>query len=264
MTLPQLPATLQVTTEGNVAVLRLSRPAKRNALNDETVLGLRRFFTELPSDIAAVVLHGEGEHFCSGLDLAEASAMPDTHAAVLHSQMWHRAFHEIQFGRVPVITVLHGAVVGGGLELAASTHVRIAEASAYYGLPEGQRGIFLGGGGSVRLPRLIGVARVQDMMFTGRTLSAEEGQAVGISQYLVPDGQGLAKGLDIARKIAGNTPLTNMAIMHALPRNGEGDPSTGFFTESLMAAMAETAPEAKQRLRDFLEKRAGKILPGTN
>lgn len=264
MTIAGLPTTLQVTTEGNVAVLRLSRAAKRNALNDETVHGLRRFFAELPSDIAAVVLTGEGQHFCSGLDLAEASAMPDTHAAVLHSQMWHRAFHEIQFGRVPVISVLHGAVVGGGLELAASTHIRVAESSAYYGLPEGQRGIFLGGGGSVRIPRLIGVARVQDMMLTGRTLSAEEGQAVGISQYLVAAGTGLAKAMELAHKVAGNAPLTNLAVIHALPRIAESDPASGFFTESLMAAIAETAPEAKQRLRDFLEKRAAKILPGTN
>ena len=177
--------------------------------------------------------------------------------------MWHRAFQEIQFGRVPVVSVLHGAVVGGGLELAASTHIRVAERSAYYGLPEGQRGIFLGGGGSVRIPRLIGVHRVQDMMLTGRTLSAEEGHAAGISQYLVDEGAGLAKGIELARKMAKNAAMTNFAVMHALPRIAESDPATGYFTESLMAAIAETTPEAQQRLEDFLQKRAAKVLRGS-
>jgi enoyl-CoA hydratase/carnithine racemase len=119
--------------------------------------------------------------------------------------MWDRAFQDIQFGPVPVVSVLHGAVVGGALELAAATHIRIAERSAYYGLPEGQCGLFLGGG-LVRITRLIGIARVQDMILTGRTLSAEEGQAAGITQYLIGNGQGLAKAIDLAAKIATNVP----------------------------------------------------------
>lgn len=260
---PNLPPTLTASRDGDIAILRLSRPAKRNAIDDETVLGLRRYFMEIPQGVGAVVLHGEGEHFCAGLDLGEVSGDIDIRRGVLHSQMWHKAFHEIQFGTVPVVSVLHGAVVGGGLELAASTHIRIAERSAYYGLPEGQRGIFLGGGGSVRIPRLIGVHRVQDMMLTGRTLSAEEGHGAGISQYLVAEGEGLAKGIELARKMAGNAVMTNFAVLHALPRIAESDPATGLFTESLMAAIAETTPEAQQRLKDFLEKRAAKVLRGS-
>ena len=254
-----LPPTLNVTRDGDIALLRLSRAAKRNALNEDTVRGLRRFFMEPPKGVRAVVLHGEGDHFCAGLDLSEVVGAPDVHRSVMHSQSWHKAFHEIEFGPVPVISVLHGAVVGGGLELAASTHIRVAERSAYYGLPEGQRGIFLGGGGSVRIPRFIGVHRVQDMMLTGRTLSAEEGHAAGLSQYLVEDGQGLAKGVELARKAAGVADMTAFAVLHALPRIAQSDPATGFFTESLMAAVAETTPEAQRRVRDFLEKRAGKI-----
>jgi enoyl-CoA hydratase/carnithine racemase len=165
----------------------------------------------------------------------------------------------MQFGRVPVVSVLHGAVVGGGLELAAATHIRVAEPTAYYGLPEGQRGLFLGGGGSVRIPRLIGFQRVQDMMLTGRTLSVEEGHAAGISQYLTPAAGGLAKGLELARKIASNAPMSNFAIMHALPRNAEGDAATGYFTEALMAGITQTTREARGRLRDFLDKRAAKV-----
>jgi (methylthio)acryloyl-CoA hydratase len=245
--------------DGPVAILGLSRAQKRNALDDNTVKGIRRFFMDIADDVRAVVIYGEGKHFCAGLDLGEVTGEPDIHRGILHSQMWHRAFHEIQFARVPVFCVLHGAVVGGGLELAASTHIRIAERSAYYALPEGQRGIFLGGGGSVRIPKLIGVPMVQDLMLTGRTLSAEEGYAKGISQYLVDDGAGLAKAIELAKKAASNAEMTNFAVIHALPHIAESNPATGFFTESLMAAIAETSPEAQKRLRDFLEKRAAKI-----
>ena len=255
-----LPNSLKAARRGAVAHLRLARPEKRNALDDVTVLGLETFFTRLPKEIRAVVLTGEGQHFSAGLDLSEVAESHDPLEGVLHSRMWHRAFEAIQFGRAPVIAALHGAVVGGGLELAAATHIRIAERSTYYGLPEGQRGIFLGGGGSVRIARLIGVPRVQDMMLTGRTLSAEEGHAAGVTQYLVDDGQGLEKATEVAAKAAANTPTTNFAVLHALPRIFDSDPASGLLTESLMASIAEMSPEAQQRLKDFLEKRAAKVL----
>ena len=254
----KLPSSLHAERQGDVAVLRLSRPQKRNALDDDTILGIETFFTSLPEDIGAVLLHGEGEHFSAGLDLSELKER-DITQGIAHSSLWHRAFDKIQFGKVPVVAVLHGAVVGGGLELAAAAHVRVAERSAYYALPEGSRGIYVGGGGSVRLPRLIGVARMMDMMLTGRTYSAEEGQAMGLSTYLVEPGKGFAKGLELAKHIAGNTPLTNFAVMHALPRIAEIDPASGYAVEALMAAIAQADGEAKTRLKDFLEKRGPKV-----
>ena len=160
---------------------------------------------------------------------------------------------------MPVIAVLHGAVVGGGLELASSAHLRVAEASAFYGLPEGTRGIFVGGGGSARIPRLIGVARMTDLMLTGRVFDAQEGQDIGISNYLVGDGEGLAKGFELASKIAGNAPLSNYAITQALPRIADMAQSDGLFVESLISAIAQGDEAAKDRVRAFLEKRAGKV-----
>jgi enoyl-CoA hydratase/carnithine racemase len=160
---------------------------------------------------------------------------------------------------VPVIAVLKGAVIGGGLELACAVHLRVAERSTFYALPEGQRGIFVGGGGSVRLPRLIGVSRMMDMMLTGRSYDADAGQVMGLSHYLVEPGRGLDKALELARKVCGNAPMTNFAVMHALPRIAESDPATGYFTESLMAAIAQGDEEAKRRIGDFLAKRAAKV-----
>jgi (methylthio)acryloyl-CoA hydratase len=257
----ELPASLKAERRDKVAILTLARPHKRNALDDETIIGIESFFTSLPDGIGAVLLHGEGEHFSAGLDLSELEER-DITQGIAHSRLWHRAFEKIQFGKVPVVAVLHGAVVGGGLELAASTHVRVAERSAYYALPEGSRGIYVGGGGSVRLPRLIGVARMMDMMLTGRTYSAEEGQTMGLTTYLVEPGNGFARGLELAARIAGNAPLTNFAVMQALPRIAEADPASGYAMEALMSAIAQADPEAKARLKDFLEKRAPKVKRG--
>ena len=256
-----LPASLAVEQRGNIAIVTLKRPHKRNALDDTTVQGLQSFFSTLPKDIKAVVLNGEGEHFSAGLDLSELTER-NTAEGVEHSASWHRAFQHIEFGKVPVVAVLHGAVVGGGLELAAAAHVRVAERSTYYALPEGSRGIYVGGGASVRLPRLIGVSRMQEMMLTGRVYNAEEGYSIGLSHYVVEDGEGLAKGVALAKRIAENAPMTNFAIVHALPRIAEGDPAAGYLTESLMAAIAQGSDEAKTRLKDFLEKRGKKVLRG--
>ena len=167
-------ALLKIETSGSVLTVGLNRPAKRNALNDGIILAVEDCFASLPDHIGAVVIHGIGDHFSSGLDLSELTEH-DATDGLRHSQMWHRVFDRIQYSRVPVIAALKGAVIGGGLELACAAHIRVAEPSAYFALPEGQRGIFVGGGGSVRLPRLIGVARMADMMLTGRVYSATEG-----------------------------------------------------------------------------------------
>ena len=254
-----LPSSLKAERRGEVAILTLARSHKRNALDDPTVFGIEAFFVALPDDIKAVVLNAEGEHFSAGLDLSELSER-DVAQGIAHSRSWHHAFERIEFGKVPVVAVLHGAVVGGGLELAAACHIRVAESSAYYALPEGSRGIFVGGGGSVRLTRLIGVSRMMDMMLTGRTYDAQEGQTFGFSHYLVASGAGLAKGVELATRIAGNAPMTNFAVTHVLPRIAESDPASGYITESLIAAIAQGDDEAKARLKAFLEKRAPKTL----
>ncbi len=215
-------------------------------------------FINLPDGVRAVVLTGAGKHFCSGLDLA---GLKETSVGegVLHSRMWHSVMDCLQFGAVPIVAVLHGAVVGGGLEIASASHIRVAEASTYYGLPEGQRGIFVGGGGSARIPRLAGVACMTDMMLCGRVLDAQEGLQRGLSQYLVADGEGFAKGCELAARIAGNAPLSNYAVMQALPRIADLSQSDGLFVESLMAAIAQGDDAAKDRMRAFLDKRAGKV-----
>ena len=249
---------LQIELRDEVAIIRLTRASKRNALSDKLILAVRDAFDQLPDSVRAAVIDGEGPHFCAGLDLGELKER-DAGAGLHHSRMWHDALERVQYGPVPVIAALHGAVVGGGLELASACHLRVADSTTFYALPEGSRGIFVGGGGAVRIPRLIGAARMTDMMLTGRVYNAEEGERAGFAQYLVPEGTAFDKAFELAQRVAQNAPLTNYALMHALPRIAEQPADQGFLTEALMAAIAQRAPEAKRRVRDFLEGKAAKV-----
>lgn len=252
-------ALIDVHIQDTVACLTLNRPEKRNALSLRVISELRQAFETLPDAVRAVVLGGRGRHFSAGLDLSELSESSPAEG-LMHSRVWYEAFERIQFGQRPVVCVMHGAVVGGGLELASVAHVRVAEQGTYFGLPEGQRGIFLGGGGSVRISKLIGASRVTEMMLTGRTYSAEEGMQIGLAHHVVPEGEGWTKGMELARRIAANASLSNFAIMHALPLIAEQSMAHGLMTEGLMATVTQSDPEAKARMRAFLEKRAGKVL----
>jgi (methylthio)acryloyl-CoA hydratase len=158
-----------------------------------------------------------------------------------------------------VIAAMQGAVIGGGLELATIAHLRVADSTVYYALPEGSRGLFVGGGASVRVQKLIGTHMMSDMMLTGRKLSAQEGHTFGLTNYLVDEGQALSKALELAEIVAKNSPVTNYAVMHVLPRIGDVDPETGYMMESLMAAISSGSPEAMALMDAFLSGKGKKV-----
>jgi enoyl-CoA hydratase/carnithine racemase len=249
---------LQIEYRGAVGLVRLDRAEKRNAVNDALLGSLRVFFSTPPEGVRVVVLTGAGEHFCSGIDLSEHRHRKPFEV-MLHSQSWHRAFHEIEYGRIPVVSVLNGGVIGGGLELAAATHVRVASSSAFYALPEGQRGIFVGGGATVRVRKLIGTSRMVEMMLTGRVYDAKDGQTLGLSHYLVEDGKELETALGLAERIASNSDASNYAILHTIGRVADMSSSDGLFTESIMAALVQTSPEVHDRLAEFLDRKSGRV-----
>lgn len=245
-----------------VEVVGLNRPDQRNAISNALIGALHEYFSDVPHAVRVVVLHGHGDSFCAGLDLKELlSTRPDpgapldVRAQFTRSKTWHRTFDLIQFGDVPVISVLKGAVMGGGLELASATHVRVAERSTTYMLPEGQRGIFLGGSGSVRIPRLIGAARVIDMMLTGRTHGAEDGLALGFNQYVVDDGQGIDKAMQLARQIASNAPAGNYAIINGIQRISDMALAEGMFAELMVSRVASSGSNSSERISGFFESR---------
>jgi (methylthio)acryloyl-CoA hydratase len=243
---------------GDIALIGLNREAKRNAISDRVVEALHLAVERAQDEAKAAVLWGAGKHFCAGLDLAEHAQKPLI-GAVKGSRRWHRVFDGIERGGIPFVAALQGAVVGGGFELAAAAHIRVADATAFFGLPEGQRGIFVGGGGSVRIARLIGAQRMGDMMLTGRTVSPQQMEIWGGVSYVVEAGHALTRAIELATMAASNAEMSNYAIINALPRIRDMSSEDGLFVESLMSSLTSVTPEATERLRAFLEKRVAKL-----
>lgn len=248
--------------DGGVWVVTLNRPAKRNALDLATIEELVDFFSIAPrAGVRAVVLAGSGEHFCAGLDLIEHHDADRSPADFMHVCLrWHEAFNKMEYGGVPVIAALQGAVVGGGLELASSAHIRVMDKTAYFALPEGQRGLFTGGGATIRVTDLVGKSRMIDMMLTGRVYQGQEAVDLGLAQYIV-DGSSFDKALELAHKAAQNLPLSNFAICSAVSHMQNMSAMDAAYAEAVVAGVVNTQPEARARLAAFADKTAARVRP---
>lgn len=245
---------VDIAIDGPIATVTMNRPDKRNAMSDALLAELDAFFSHPPAAVKVAVLTGTAGHYCSGLDLSEHVSR-DAEGTMRHSRGWQAVMDRIQFGGLPVVSAMFGAVIGGGLEMATATHVRVAEPSTIFQLPEGRRGIFVGGGASVRVGRILGADRMVEMMLTGRKYGADDGLRLGLTHYVVDDGAALAFALDLARKIATNAPLSNYIMIQALARIEDMAKADGLFTESLCAALTQTSSDAVEGLAAFLEKR---------
>lgn len=245
---------LLVEIDGPIATLTMNRPGKRNAMCDELLDEIEAFFAKPPEGVRVVIMTGAEGHYCSGLDLSEA-VRRNAEGVMRHSRNWHRVMDMIQFSGLPVVSAMFGAVIGGGLELAASTHVRIAEDNTIFQLPEGMRGIFVGGGATVRIGRILGADRMGEMMLTGRKYNADEGLALGLTHYSVGAGEALSLARKLAGDIAKNASLSNYMMIQAISRISDMPRADGLFTESLCAAVSQTSDDAEEGLNAFLEKR---------
>jgi len=246
--------TITLQIDGRIGRLSLARPEKRNAINESMLGEIASAFMGGLDGVAALILDAEGATFCAGLDLAE-HAVRSPEQAMATSARWHRVVETISRGPPPVIAALKGHVIGGGLEIAAAAHIRIAEADCKFALPEGRHGIFVGGGASVTVGRLIGASRMMEMMLTGRVVDAEEAVRIGLVHHVVPVGAALDRAREIAETVAQNAPLSNLMMLQALPRIAEMAPAEGMFTESLAVALTQSSGEAAERMRRFLDKR---------
>ena len=213
---------LKVEVADRIATLTMSRPDKRNAMNDALMAEIDHFFSHPPEDVKAAILTGAAGPFCSGRDLSEHIDLT-AEQNMFRSRGWHAVMDRIQFGRIPVVSALSGAVIGGGA--------------------------------SVRVGRILGADRMVEIMLTGRKIRADEGVALGLAHYLVGEGEALDRARELAGKIARNAPLSNYVMMHAIGRIEDMAKADGLFTESLCAALVQTTPDAKEGLAAFLEKR---------
>jgi (methylthio)acryloyl-CoA hydratase len=242
-------------TEDRIAIVTINRPDRRNAFSRAIGEGLNAAFSALPDTVRAVVLAGAGTHFCAGLDLKEHKEI-EPFEAVKFSRSSHDLLLRMRNCGRPVIAAMQGGVIGGGMEIACQAHVRVADETAFFELPEGRRGIFVGGGASVSVARILGADRMIEMMLTGRRYDARDGERLGLAHYVVEEGKALERAVEIARNVSGNAPISNYMILQALQHIDEMPASAGYFTESLAQAMTLTSLDAKSGMEAFLQKRS--------
>lgn len=243
---------------GEIALVGINRPAKRNAISRATMQQMHAAFLRAGEEARCGILFGHGDHFSGGLDLAEAMAMVAEGRRPSRTDRWHVPLDVVARGAIPWIVAISGACVGGGLEIASAAQIRVADESAFFALPEARRGIFVGGGGTVRIQRLCGYARMADMMLTGRVLTAADAERANLCQYVVPKGTALEKAKELAAVVVTNPANTNWAICAGLPRINEMSHDDGLFFEAMVGGGAGGS-ETLDRLRAFVERGEAKV-----
>jgi enoyl-CoA hydratase/carnithine racemase len=215
---------IRLEIDAAVATLTLDRQDKLNALNEAMVQELAALCHRLDRDtgVRVVIVTGVGKAFCAGGDIAAWGAK----SALDFGRFWlregHTAFDLLARLRQPVIVVLNGHALGGGLELAALADLRIAEEQVKVGLPEAGIGVIPGWSGTQRAVRRFGVQAVRRMAVFGELFSAAQAQALGVVDHVVPQGEGMAKALEIARRVAARAPVaTELAKMLVNAAEGE-------------------------------------------
>lgn len=252
---------VQVEIGDGIAVVRVNRPDKLNALNSALIAQLDDAFRALAADDAvhALVLTGAGEKaFVAGADIGELAQM-DPIGGVRTSRQGQDAFRFLERMPKPVIGAINGFALGGGLELALACHVRLASENAKFGLPEVRLGIIPGYGGTVRLPRLVGKGRALELILTGEMIDAQEAYRIGLVNRVTPQAELLGAARELAAKIAANGPvalaLALEAVEHGLTTTAE---EAQRFESNLFGLLASTA-DMREGMGAFLEKRKAKF-----
>lgn len=248
--------TLELTREGPVAIVTLARPEVRNAINLTMVEELTSLLSALATDasVRALVLTGKGGRaFAGGADIGELRERrhPEALRAINAS-----LFQKVEEFPRPTIAAITGYALGGGLELALACDLRVAGRGAKLGLPEVTLGIYPAAGGTWRLPRLVGLGRAKELVFTGRILEADEAERIGLLERVVDDEKVLDAALELAQSIAANGPLAVQVAKLSLNAAARGaDPAT---LERLGQALLFDSKDKDERMTAFLEKRTKK------
>jgi enoyl-CoA hydratase/carnithine racemase len=228
-----------------VACLTIARERVRNALNDEALGRLKASLENLaPPDVVAVVIRGAGlKAFSAGSDIKElaSQALKDR---IAHTDLGHALGDAIEQHPCPVIAAIEGYCLGGGLEIASACDYRIAGAGAVFGLPEVALNALPSWGGTIRLPRIVGVARARELVLFGRRLTAEEALAWGLVNRVVPEGEAFAAAQSLAKETFGRTDPGIVSIAKGLLTHGTAAPSRTARHLELLADMSVLASEA--------------------
>ena len=247
-----------VAKRGHVLIVTMNRPEAKNALSASMLAGMTAAWDQVDEDpdIRVCILTGAGGAFCAGADL---KAMTTRHPGDSAGSMDLSVIESLLKGRrlsKPLIAAVEGPAIAGGTEILQATDIRVAGESAKFGVSEPRWGLFPMGGSAVRLVRQLPYTVAADLLLTGRHIRADEAKQLGLIGYVVPDGEALAKALEIADVIAANGPLAVQAILRTI-RETEAMPENDAFKIDAVLGMAVFRSEdAKEGPRAFAEKRS--------
>lgn len=257
---------LVVERRGQVLVVTLNRPEARNAFSASMLKGAHDAWHELDEDpdLRVGVLTGAGGHFCSGMDLkalgemdvvqSEAEVTPEGHASDPLEVAWHALLRHFRPSK-PIIAAVEGYCVAGGTEILQATEIRVAGSSAQFAIAEVRRGLFPLGGSTVRLQRQIPFTMAADLLLTGRMISADEARQIGLIGHVVPDGEALAKALELADLVAANGPLAVQAVLASMRATKDLPEGEALAKEQELGFPVFATNDAKEGPRAFAEKR---------
>lgn len=247
--------TVDFTTQGAVAVITLNRPEAYNALDLAHLRALSDAVARFEADagLRVAVITGTGKAFSAGADIDETLTFMKEHG----TKSLPPAIMRGQTCSKPLIAAVNGLALGGGLELALACDIRIAAASAKFGLPEVGLGLIPGWGGTQRLPRLVGYARAAEMILTGRAIDAAEAERIGLVNKIVPDGESMAAAIDVASAIAEKSPDAVRFATAAIRESLHLPLAEGLDLEAALEDAALNTPGFAESLRAYHEKRRG-------
>lgn len=248
---------LLVDTEGKIAIIKINRPDKLNALNFETLTELQAVFNELKTnpEIFVVILTGSGEKaFVAGADILELNKL-DSLEGKKFAEFGQKVFSSIENFDKPVIAAVNGFALGGGCELALSCHIRIASENAKFGQPEVNLGIIPGYGGTQRLTRLVNSGRAMEMILIGDMVDAKEALSIGLVNKVYPISELMNKTLEMAAKISSKGQQAIRFAMKSVRAVNEVSLSQGLNVEASLFALCCGTEDFKEGTNAFLEKR---------
>lgn len=242
--------------EDGVAILSISRPPA-NALARALILEIDEALTALQDDeaVRVILLHGDGRFFSAGADIKEFTGVSSAEEFTRLAENGQQVFERLETFSKPVIAAIHGAALGGGLELAMSCHLRYVTDNAKLGLPELQLGIIPGFAGTQRLPRYVGMAKAAEMLFTSEPISGAEAVQWGLANAAFPEEEMLDRVLAIAKKIAKKSPIALRETLAALQYAKTASFHEGVKAEAASFGTIFVSEDAKEGISAFIEKR---------
>lgn len=251
---------LKLEIEGKIAVVSIDRPQVLNALNTETLKELKDCLKLLRDDpgVKVILITGKGRSFVAGAEVREMERM-SKYEAFTFSQLGQSVMEMFYEMEKPIIAVVNGFALGGGLELALACDLIFASHKAKLGLPEVNLGVLPGFGGSQRLLRLIGFLKAREMIFTGEPIDAETAQKIGLVNQVFPDEELLIRTKEIAKKMAEKSSNALGLVKKAINQGGEMNLSSALSLERELFARCFLHPDQREGMKAFLEKRKPKF-----